>query len=66
MTRICIAGATGWVGQALVPAIEAAPDLTLVGAVARGGAGRPLSELVPGYGGGVRVSGTVAEAGRVS
>ena len=62
MLRICIAGATGWVGQALVPAIEAAPDLALVGAVARSGAGRPLSQLVPGYGGHVRLSGSVAEA----
>jgi 4-hydroxy-tetrahydrodipicolinate reductase len=42
MIRICIAGVTGWVGRALVPAISAAADLQLVGAVARSAAGRPV------------------------
>jgi 4-hydroxy-tetrahydrodipicolinate reductase len=40
--RICVAGATGWVGEALCPAIASAGDLRLVGAVARKGAGRPV------------------------
>lgn len=62
MTRICIAGATGWVGRCLVPAVEAASDLELVGAVARGAAGRLLREFVPGYEGDVRVLGSVDEA----
>jgi 4-hydroxy-tetrahydrodipicolinate reductase len=44
MIRICLAGATGWVGQSLVPAIDAAPDLELVGAVARGAAGERLGQ----------------------
>ena len=62
MTRICIAGATGWVGTSLVPAVEAAPDLELVGAVSRSGAGEMLRDLNPAYSGDVRVVGTVEEA----
>lgn len=62
MTKICIAGATGWVGTSLVAAVEAASDLHLVGAVSRNGAGRMLRDLIPGYSGEVCVSGTVAEA----
>jgi len=38
--RVVMAGATGWVGKALVPAIMAADDLELAGAVARGAAGK--------------------------
>ncbi len=45
--RVCLAGATGWVGQALASAIAAAPDLELAAAVARRHAGRPLREIVP-------------------
>ena len=37
--RIVVAGATGWVGKALVPAVLAAPDLELAGAVSRAAAG---------------------------
>jgi 4-hydroxy-tetrahydrodipicolinate reductase len=52
--RICVAGATGWTGSALVPAIEAASDLQLAGAVARRAAGKTLA--------GVTVRTSVAEA----
>lgn len=62
MIRICIAGATGWVGSSLVSAIATAADLELVGAVARTSAGTLLRELNPAYEGDVRVVGTVAEA----
>jgi 4-hydroxy-tetrahydrodipicolinate reductase len=41
--RVCVAGATGWVGRSLVPAIEAAADFRLVGAVARRAAGETLA-----------------------
>jgi 4-hydroxy-tetrahydrodipicolinate reductase len=44
--RVCLAGATGWVGRGLAPAIAAAPDLALVGSVARGHAGRSLGEVL--------------------
>lgn len=62
MTRVCIAGATGWVGSSLILAIEAASDLELVGAVARTAAGRPLRDVVPGYRGDCPVTATVEEA----
>ena len=55
--RICVAGATGWVGQALCPAIAAASDLRLVGAVARKAAGRPVPGIPE-----VTISGSLAEA----
>ena len=37
--RVCLAGATGWIGKPLVAAIEKGDDLQLVAAVARRGAG---------------------------
>jgi 4-hydroxy-tetrahydrodipicolinate reductase len=46
MIRVCVAGVTGWVGRSLVPAIAAAPDLALTGAVARGAAGRRVADAV--------------------
>jgi 4-hydroxy-tetrahydrodipicolinate reductase len=60
--RVCVAGATGWVGSALVPAIEAAPDLALVAAVSRTAAGKRLDEVLPPPAPPLRVSGTLAEA----
>lgn len=60
--RVCVAGATGWVGKALVPAVAVSPDLSLVGAVSRSSAGKSLLDVL-----GVRVpklliSRTVEEA----
>jgi len=60
--RICIAGATGWVGRLLVEAVGAAPDLALVGAVARRGAGQDIGAALGGQPVGVLLSATVAEA----
>src|SRR5947199_7453543 len=62
MIRICVAGATGWVGRSLVPAIVAAPDLELVGAVSRTTQGKPLGEVLGIPDLPLRVSGTVEEA----
>lgn len=45
---VCIAGATGWTGRALVPAVVAAPDLELVSAVSRSAAGQDLGEALGG------------------
>lgn len=60
--RITLAGVSGWVGKALVAAIQAAPDLQLVGAVSRNAAGRDAGE-VAGLGSlGVIVSANIAEA----
>src|SRR5918996_5022813 len=59
---LCIAGATGWTGRALVRAVLDAPDLELGSAVARSAAGRDLGEALGGEPLGVPVHGTVAEA----
>jgi len=47
--RVALAGATGWVGRALVPVIMRDPDLELVAAIARRGARRDIG-LVVGVG----------------
>jgi len=44
--RVCLAGATGWVGRSLAPAIWDAPDMTLVSAVARRSAGTKLGDAI--------------------
>jgi 4-hydroxy-tetrahydrodipicolinate reductase len=54
MIRVCLAGATGWVGQPLAAAIDAADDLELVSAAAR----RAMGQRV----GSVTISGSVHEA----
>lgn len=62
MISVCIAGATGWTGRALVPAVLAADDLRLVSAVARSAAGDDLGEALGGRTLGVPVHASVAEA----
>ncbi|MFI4968021.1 MAG: 4-hydroxy-tetrahydrodipicolinate reductase [Gammaproteobacteria bacterium] len=52
--KLCLAGATGHVGQELAKSILAAPDLALVSAVGRRGAGARIGE--------VTVDGTLAAA----
>ncbi|MCO4053106.1 MAG: 4-hydroxy-tetrahydrodipicolinate reductase [Bosea sp.] len=60
--RIVIAGVSGWVGKALVAAIQAAGDLRLVGAVSRNAAGRDAGE-VAGLGPiGVPIHASIGEA----
>src|SRR3954452_12556187 len=59
---VCLAGATGWTGRALAPAIRAAPDLALRSAVSRSAAGRDLGAALGGEALGVPVHGSVAEA----
>ena len=54
MIAICIAGATGWTGRALVDGVLAADDLELRSAVARSAAGQVI--------GGAPAYGAVAEA----
>ena len=61
-TGVCIAGATGWTGRALVAAVSEAPDLSLVSAVSRSAAGRDLGEALGGDRLGVPVHASVAEA----
>jgi 4-hydroxy-tetrahydrodipicolinate reductase len=62
LIRICLAGATGWVGRGLVPSIAASPDLVLAAAVSRKQSGRTLSEALGFQAPEVRVSTSVAEA----
>jgi 4-hydroxy-tetrahydrodipicolinate reductase len=60
--KVCVAGATGHVGQALVRAIVGSNDLALVGAVARRSRGQRLGPLLHEDRLDLVVSGTVAEA----
>ncbi|MGH8869648.1 MAG: 4-hydroxy-tetrahydrodipicolinate reductase [Actinomycetes bacterium] len=62
MTTVCIAGATGWVGRALVDAVRMTHDLVLASAVSRRAAARDLGDTVDRAPLGVPVFGTVAEA----
>jgi 4-hydroxy-tetrahydrodipicolinate reductase len=62
VTRVCIAGATGWTGSALVDGVLAADDLELAGAVARSAAGSDLGEALGREPLGVPVVGAVADA----
>ena len=60
--KVCVAGATGHVGQALVRAITGSQDLALVGAVSRRSQGQRLGAAANGARLDLTVSGTVAEA----
>jgi 4-hydroxy-tetrahydrodipicolinate reductase len=60
--KVCIAGATGWVGTELCKAVERANDMQLVGAVSRAGAGQKLQDAIDEIDSEIIVSGTVAEA----
>ena len=62
MIRVVLAGVTGWVGRALLPAIVASNDLKLVAAMSRKAAGRDAGEAAGGVALGVTVSATVADA----
>jgi 4-hydroxy-tetrahydrodipicolinate reductase len=59
---VCIAGATGWTGPALVRGVLEAPDLALRSAVSRSAAGRDLGEASGGDALGVPIFGSVGEA----
>jgi 4-hydroxy-tetrahydrodipicolinate reductase len=59
---VCIAGATGWAGRALVAGVLEASDLELRTAVSRSAAGRDLGEALGDEPLGVPVHASVAEA----
>jgi 4-hydroxy-tetrahydrodipicolinate reductase len=59
---VCIAGATGWTGQALVRGVLDAPDLSLRSAVTRSAAGSDLGEARGEQALGVPIYATVREA----
>lgn len=60
--RICIGGATGWTGKALVAGVVEAPDLALAGAVARKAAGADAGTVAGLEPLGLAVAGDVAAA----
>jgi 4-hydroxy-tetrahydrodipicolinate reductase len=60
--RVVMAGATGWVGKALVPAIAAQGDMKLAGAVSRSAAGQDAGTVVGGPANGITVSASLFEA----
>lgn len=60
--RVCIAGATGWVGKALSLAVAKSSDMELVAAVSRSKAGRNLGEVVGDPSIDVVISESVAQA----
>ena len=60
--KLCIAGATGWTGRALVRGVVEAPDLELRSAVSRSAAGQDLGGALGGSALGIPVHATVAEA----
>lgn len=60
--RVVMAGATGWVGKALVPAILAQDDMQLAGAVSRAAAGQDVGTAVSGSPAGLAVAATLADA----
>jgi 4-hydroxy-tetrahydrodipicolinate reductase len=62
MIGVCIAGATGWAGRALVVGVLAAEDLDLRSAVARGAAGADLGIALGGETLGIPTFGSVADA----
>jgi 4-hydroxy-tetrahydrodipicolinate reductase len=59
---VCIAGATGWTGRALVQGVLEAADLTLGAAVGRSASGQDLGEALGREALGVAVHGRVGDA----
>ena len=62
MINVCIAGATGWAGRALVAGVLEADDLVLRSAVARSAAGADLGRALGGEALDVPVYGSVEKA----
>jgi 4-hydroxy-tetrahydrodipicolinate reductase len=60
--KVCIAGATGWVGKPLCLAVSEAEDLSLVGAVSRTHKGQNLKDVLGDSNIDLIISGSVAEA----
>jgi 4-hydroxy-tetrahydrodipicolinate reductase len=60
--RVCVAGATGWAGRAVVRGILASDRFELVGALARQGAGADAGEAIGLPAAGVRIAASLEEA----
>jgi 4-hydroxy-tetrahydrodipicolinate reductase len=63
--RVCVAGATGWAGSALVKKILASQEFILTGAIARQGVGEDIGARLGGKPSGVKISATLEDALRV-
>ena len=55
MIKVCLAGATGWTGQALALALQESNEFELVSAVARKSAGQDLGDVLAGVEWGVPI-----------
>ncbi len=64
--KICLAGATGHVGQELVKGIMAGDDLTLAAAVGGASAGKMLDQVLDYDGPGLRIAPSVAKANKAT
>jgi 4-hydroxy-tetrahydrodipicolinate reductase len=60
--KVVMAGATGWVGKAMIPVIAAQSDMTLAGAVARNASGQDSGAVLGLSPNGVAVSATLEDA----
>jgi 4-hydroxy-tetrahydrodipicolinate reductase len=60
--RVVMAGATGWVGRALIPAMAQQEDMQLAGAVSRRAAGQDCGTAVGAAANGIAISGSLDEA----
>ena len=60
--KVCIAGATGWIGKALSSAVAAEEDLELVSAISRGAAGQNLGGILQSQKINLTISGSVEDA----
>lgn len=63
--RVCVAGATGWAGSAVVKKILASQEFILTGAIARQGVGEDIGIRLGGKPSGVQISATLDAALRV-
>lgn len=60
--RVCVAGATGWVGRLLVERLLDSEDLSLSGAIARTAGGTDIGVFLRGARVGLTISGSLDEA----
>ena len=60
--RVCVAGATGWAGSALVKKILASQEFVLTGAIARRSAGEDIGVRLGGKPAGIQITATLEEA----
>src|SRR5215469_195006 len=60
--RVCVAGATGWVGGTLIDKIVASDEFLLSGAIARKAAGQDIGSALGREAAGVTIAASLPEA----